>query len=179
LTFTPQLSGPLLKDWELSGMLRARSGFPIDVVATENLLGTGFDDIGRPNLVPGVPIWIQNHTIGGRRLNPDAFAVAPGVQGSLGRNAIAGFGMAQLDLALARVLPLSPAANVQLRFEAFNVFNHVNPADPVRFLDSTIFGRPPSMLNLMLGTGTARSGVAPAFQIGGPRSLQATIRFQF
>jgi hypothetical protein len=179
LTFTPQHSGPLLKDWELSGMLRARTGFPIDVVVTENLLGTGFDDIGRPNLVPGVPIWIQTHTIGGRRLNPDAFAVAPGVQGSLGRNAIAGFGMAQLDLALARVLPLSPAANVQLRFEAFNVFNHVNPANPVRFLDSPILGRPPSMLNLMLGTGTARSGVAPAFQIGGPRSLQATIRFQF
>jgi len=163
-----------LRNWELSGMWRARTGFPIDVVAAENLLGTGFDDTGRPNVVPGVPIWIDDHVIGGRRLNPAAFAVAPGIEGSLGRNVISGFGMSQLDLAVARTL-----GKFELRLEGFNVFNHVNPADPVRFLDNPIFGLSPSMLNLMLGTGTARSGVAPAFQIGGPRSLQVTLRFQF
>ena len=145
----------------------------------ENLLGLGFDNIARPNFVPGVPLWIADDTIGGRRLNPAAFGVAPGLQGSLGRNAICGMGMSQLDMALVRVIPISRLANLHVRLEAFNLSNHVNPADPVRFLDSPLFGRSPSMLDLMLGAGTARSGVAPAFQIGGPRSLQVTLRLQF
>ena len=82
-------------------------------------------------------------------------------------------------MALVRVVPVSRSANLHVRLEAFNLFNHVNPADPVRFLNSPLFGRSPSMLDLMLGTGTARSGVAPAFQMGGPRSLQVTLRLQF
>ncbi|HLK47073.1 MAG TPA: TonB-dependent receptor [Bryobacteraceae bacterium] len=177
--FTPQLHGWLARDWELSAMMRARSGFPIDVVTTKNLLGLGFDNVSRPNRVPGLPLWIPDHSLGGLRLNPAAFAVAPGLQGSLGRNAIPGFGMAQLDLALGRTVPVSRSTNLQVRLEAFNLFNHPNPADPVRFRDSPLFGVPASMLDLMLGTGTARSGVAPAFQTGGPRSLQATLRLQF
>ncbi len=179
LIFTPRGSGWLVRDWALSGMLRARSGFPVDVVATENLLGLGFDDLGRPDRVPRVPLWIADDGLGGRRLNPSAFAAAPGLEGSLGRNAIIGFGMAQLDLALDRAVPLSRSSNLHLRLDAFNLFNHGNPADPVRFLDSPLFGRPASMLDLMLGTGTARSGAAPGFQIGGPRSLQLTLRLQF
>jgi hypothetical protein len=179
LIFTPHWMGRLVRNWELSAMMRARSGFPIDVVTTENLLGLGFDNLARPNLVPGVPLWITDDTIGGRRLNLAAFAVAPGLQGSLGRNAVSGFGMGQLDMAFARVVPVSRSASLHLRLEAFNLFNHANPADPVRFLDSPLFGRSPSTLNLMLGTGTARSGVVPAFQIGGPRSLQVALRLQF
>jgi len=35
------------------------------------------------------------------------------------------------------------------------------------------------MLNLMLGTGSPGSGLAPILQTGGPRSLQASLRFQF
>ena len=36
-----------------------------------------------------------------------------------------------------------------------------------------------SMLNLMLGTGSPGSGLSPILQTGGPRSLQATVRFRF
>ena len=68
---------------------------------------------------------------------------------------------------------------LDLRVEAYNVLNHPNPADPIRFLDSPMFGVPVSMLNLMLGSGSARSGLTPAFQIGGPRLLQAQLRLRF
>lgn len=179
LIFTPRGNSWLVRDWIVSSIVHARSGFPIDVLTTENLLGLGFDDFARPNLVPGVPLWISDSSFGGGRLNPAAFAVASGLQGSLGRNAIPGFGMTQLDLSLDRAVPLTRSANLHLRLDAFNLFNHGNPADPVRFLDNPLFGRPASMLDLMLGTGTARSGVAPAFQIGAPRALQATVRLQF
>jgi hypothetical protein len=35
------------------------------------------------------------------------------------------------------------------------------------------------MLNLMLGTGSPGSGLAPMFQIGGSRSVQIALRFTF
>ncbi len=165
--------------WEWSGMLRARSGFPIDVKMGENLLGLGFDNVVRPDLVPGVPIWLPAETIGGRRLNPAAFAQPAGPQGNLGRNAITGAGMWQVDLALKRAFSLTEQVRFELGVEAYNAFNHANAADPVRYLDSPYFGTPVSMLNLMLGSGRARSGLTPAFQIGGPRSFEVTARFRF
>jgi hypothetical protein len=35
------------------------------------------------------------------------------------------------------------------------------------------------MLNLMLGTGSPGSGLAPIFQSGGARSLRFVLRFRF
>jgi len=172
-TFAP------LKNWQFSAMARARTGFPIDVVTTENFLGLGFDDVSRPNLVPGVPLWMPLSSPGGRALNPAAFSGPAGLEGNLGRNTITGFGMSQFDLALERRFSWREHGEVLLRLEAYNALNHPNPADPVRFLDSPFFGTSTSMLNQMLGTGTARSGAVPAFQPGGPRSLQVSLRIRF
>jgi hypothetical protein len=66
-----------------------------------------------------------------------------------------------------------------LRIEAFNAFNRPNFADPVRFLSSPLFGTSTSMLNLMLGTGSPGSGLAPVYQSGGPRSVQVSLRLRF
>jgi hypothetical protein len=172
-TWTPR------RQWELSGIVRARTGFPIDVQTTQNFLGLGFDDVTRPNVVPGVPVWLPSSTLGGRRLNPEAFSIPSGIQGDLGRNAITGAGIAQLDMAAQREFSISDRAGVVLRIEAYNALNHPALADPVRFLDSPFFGAPVSMLNLTLGSGKARSGAAPAFEPGGSRSLQVSVRLQF
>jgi hypothetical protein len=87
--------------------------------------------------------------------------------------------MSQLDLALRREFPVGERRSIQLRIEAFNAFNHPNFSDPVRFLSSPLFGQSGSMLNLMLGTGSPGSGLAPLFQAGGARSLQIAARFRF
>jgi hypothetical protein len=163
------------RGWRFSGIGRARTGFPIDVLAADNPLGLGYDNMTRPDLRPDVPVWIRDRSVpGGRRLNRDAFALPKGIQGSLGRNAVRGFGMWQVDAALAREFDW-----IQVRLEAFNLLNHANFADPVRFLDSPLFGTSSSMLSRMLGSGSARSGLAPALQAGGPRSVQASLRFSF
>jgi hypothetical protein len=169
------------RDWTFSTYLSARSGFPLDVLASENLLGLGFDDFRRPDRVPGIPIWLDDaNAPAGRRLNLAAFSVPSGsAQGSLGRNSITGFGMAQVDIALGREFALREDSVVELRMEAFNVTNRAQFGDPVRFLSSPLFGQSTSMLNLMLGSGTPHSGIAPAFQAGGPRVLQITVRFRF
>jgi hypothetical protein len=181
----PGLSGPsalqsFTRNWTLSTFLSARSGFPIDVLASENLLGLGFDDFQRPDRRPGVPIWLDDSSApGGRRLNPAAFSVPGAGQGSLGRDSIPGFGLGQVDLALGREFALREDSVAGLRLEVFNVTNHAQFGDPVRFLSSPLFGQSTSMLNLMLGSGTPHSGIALAFQNGGPRVLQITLRFRF
>jgi hypothetical protein len=176
----PRLGHALLRDWSMEGILRVRSGFPIDVLVDENVLGLGFDNVTRPDLARGVPVWIEDGSApGGRRLNPAAFTTPAGQQGNLGRNAVTGFGLAELDLAVRREFKLSKESVLQLRFEGFNALNHPALADPVPFLNSPVFGQSTSMLNFMLGSGSPHSGLTPAFQIGGPRSLQMSLRFRF
>jgi hypothetical protein len=170
----------LRRGWQLDGMFRARSGFPITVAATEQYLGISFASAFRPNLVPGQTVWINDASPGGRRLNAAAFQPTGGtIQGSLGRNALTGFGMSQVDFALRREFHLRERATLQFRAEAFNALNQAAFADPVRFMDSPLFGRSTSMLNLMLGTGSPGSGLAPIFQTGSPRSIQLGLRFSF
>jgi hypothetical protein len=167
--------------WLLSGIWRARTGFPITVQAAEEYVGISFINAFRPDWVYGQPLWVADaNSPGGRRLNPAAFAVQPaGVQGDLGRNVIGGFGMTQLDLALSREFRVSDRAGVQIRAEAFNAFNHPNFADPVKYMDSPLFGESPSMLNMMLGTGSPGSGLSPVLSSGGPRAVQLGLRLHF
>jgi hypothetical protein len=179
--FAPGIWSRLSRGWAIESMLRARSGFPIDIRDTENLLGLGFDNITRPDWHAGVPVWIVDAGVpGGRRLNSAAFSLSPpALQGSLGRNAIRGLGMAQIDLALKRSFSLHERSALEFRVEAFNSLNHANLADPVPYLQDARFGQSASMLNLMLGSGTPHSGLAPAFQTGGARSLQFVLRLRF
>jgi hypothetical protein len=171
----------LLNGWALDAMLRARTGFPITVLEDEQYLGIALADAFRPNLAAGAPVWIaDSNAPGGRYINPSAFRSIPaGRQGNLGRNTITGFGMSQVDLAARREFRLGERRTLQFRMEAFNGLNQANFADPVRFMNSPMFGRSTSMLNLMLGSGSPGSGLAPILQTGGARSFQATLRFYF
>jgi len=183
-TLPRSFTGPLSRftnGWAVDGIFQARTGFPIDVLDTGQFMGLTLANAFRPDIVSGQPIWISDPSApGGRRLNPAAFSAAPEfVQGNLGRNAITGFGMAQVDLALRRELPVREGRSVELRLEAFNALNHANFADPVSFLASPLFGYSPSMLNVMMGSGSPGSGLAPMFQAGGVRSVEASVRFRF
>ncbi len=170
-----------LRHWTVSGILRARSGFPIDVMSSQPALGQGFDNAGRPDLLPGVPQWLADSSVAGhRRLNPAAFrAPTAGVTGSLGRNVIAGNGLAQLDASLRREFPLFRQLSLEVSVNVFNVLNHPAFANPVPFLSSPYFGRPTSMQNLMLGSGTPNTGLPPLFQTGGARAGEFSFRFSF
>ena len=172
--------------WALDGVFRARTGFPINVLNAEQSKGISYENVYRPNLIGGLPVWIADPSApGGRRINRDAFQALPLTvrdepqQGNLGRNALSGLGMSQLDLAVRREFSFGEQRSLQLRVEAFNTFNHANFADPIRFLSSPLFGQSTSMLNLMLGTGSPSSGLAPMFQAGGSRAMQVVVRFKF
>jgi len=167
--------------WSASAILRARTGFPISVLESEEYTGITLTNAFRPLLLLDRPLWLSDPGVpGGRRLNPTAFVVMPsGQQGDLGRNAIRGFGMAQVDLAVSRDFPIREKLALQFRADAFNALNHPNFADPVRYLDNPLFGQSPSMLNMMLGTGSPGSGLSPLLGSGGPRMMQLSLRLHF
>ncbi len=179
-SFSYRLPGRL-QGWYLDSIFQARTGFPITVLQAEQYTGIAFGNAFRPDLVGNVPVWIADpNAPGGQYLNPQAFHTPkPGTQGNLGRNALSGFGMTQLDLAARREFRIADRRTIELRLQAFNALNHANFADPVKYLNSPYFGQSTSMLNMMLGTGSPGSGLSPLLQSGGPRSVEAVLRFRF
>jgi hypothetical protein len=100
-------------------------------------------------------------------------------QGTLHRNALRGFAMNQVDLAVHRDITLSGMA-IQLRVESFNLFNRASFAQPTNSLSSGLFGQPTRTLAFGLGAGgVVGGGLSPLYQVGGPRSIQLAVRLQF
>ena len=125
----------VLGDWEVATIIAAASGQAISVYTTGGLTGlnggpagTGFSDNNRPMRVPGVSCKAS----GGNKeqiLNPAAFTLTGmrlGTIGDAGPGICEGPGLQQVDLSLYKNIKISKSVKAQLRFEVFNVFNHVN-----------------------------------------------------
>ncbi len=169
----------MLRDWSVDAIYRARTATPVNPVFFNRLFGVFA--VTRPNLVPGVPIYLDDPaTAGGRRINRDAF-VAPPVnqQGALGRNSLRGFPVSQLDFSLRRQFKLTERYKLQFRADFFNLFNHPNFGDPDSLFESGTFGQSVRMLGQSLGSGGIETGFSPLYQIGGPRSIQLALKLQF
>jgi hypothetical protein len=174
------LLGTLSRHWSLDGLFTARAAAP---ASPRGRTSTGvFSFTTRPDVVAGVPWYLDDSTLpGGRRFNPAAFAVPPaGRQGTLPRNALRGFSAVQIDSALRRSFELTTRVRLQAKLEAFNIFNHPNFANPTDVLiTSPTFGISSSMLNQGLSGGGTNGGFSPLYQVGGPRSLQLSLRVSF
>jgi len=172
--------------WSVDAVFTARSALPVNVVTGTTAFGVS--NTLRPDVVSNVPLYVDDGAVpGGRRFNRAAFAGPPLDasgnplrQGTLGRNALRGFGMSQVDLAVRRDIPIGAGVNVQLRAEAFNLFNQVSFGRPTNALSSGLFGQPTQTLAASLGAGgVAGGGFSPLYQVGGPRSMQLALRLQF
>ena len=171
--------GRLAGRWTIGALLTARTGFPVDVLVSESLNGFAVANY-RPDLMPGVPLSEREQGVpNGYRLNAMAFGRTQEGIGGLGRNAVPGSGMWQADAAIERALLRRGSWGLTLRVEAYNVLNHPGFADPIRYLSNPLFGQSSAPLNLMMGSGSPSSGQAPAFQAGGPRSVQTSLRLNF
>jgi hypothetical protein len=167
----PGLVRAVFRDFSLDVIHKAFSASPVDVVspgASPNLNLLNF----RPDVVPGVPLVIEDAAApGGRRFNRAAFVARTDTNGSLGRNTLRGFPFSQLDLALRRRFNFGATA-IEMRVESFNLLNQANFANPVGTLTASTFGTSTQMLNSM-------GGLNSLYQIGGPRAVQLALRVRF
>jgi hypothetical protein len=116
----------ILGDWQLNTIFTHLGGTPIEVSSGVNTAGLRSGASQRPNLVPGVPIYL--HTGDPRHyLNPAAFALPePGQFGTLGRGSIRGPATNNVDFSINKNWRFKERYGVQFRAEMFNAFNHAN-----------------------------------------------------
>ncbi|MGH9583926.1 MAG: carboxypeptidase regulatory-like domain-containing protein, partial [Bryobacteraceae bacterium] len=117
----------LVEGWSLNGIVSYNTGFPFTPELSFNPSNNGnTTNPVRPSLNPAFsrPIITGNPN---QYFSPDAFVVpAPGTYGDLGRNALYGPGLEEVDLALIKNTRLNEHLTLQLRGEAFNIANHAN-----------------------------------------------------
>ena len=164
------------RDWSVDAIFRARTPTPVNLSTNRVLFGVNLV-AARPDLVSGVPLYIQdNNVAAGQRLNPAAFTLPPvGRQGTLGRNVVRAFSLSQLDFSFRRKFTVSEQFKLQLKADLFNAFNHPNFGAPVGSLGDPLFGQATQMLGQELTAGS----LGALYQIGGPRSIQLALKFQF
>ena len=185
---TNQWSRAILGGWSVESVIFAHSAPPVDVFESSvfELFGEAADV--RPDLVPGIPIYLFGSQYPrGRAINRAAFVDPPfdpntGIgfrQGNLQRNGLRGFQTTQWDLGLHRAFHIHESVKLQFRLEMFNVLNHPNFANPVGDLGSPLFGLSTAMLGQSFGQGAGFGGLSALYQTGGPRSIQVGLKFQF
>jgi outer membrane receptor protein involved in Fe transport len=174
-----------LRGWQLNPIFRMQSAPPLNITTQITADGTNFSL--RPDLVAGVPLYLSDPNLaGGQRINFNAFAQPFGTattiplsqlrQGTLGRNALRGFGFASTDLSFQRRFEISERFRLELRTDVFNLFNNPAFASPSGSLRSAQFGLSQQTLNNGLG---GSSGANPLYQVGGSRSIQVALRLNF
>ena len=135
--FSDRTTNWLLGSWMLSFQITTHSGFLFSPTTgvDNSLTGVGQD---RPNVV-GNPYVRNTNTL--VWLSASAFAAnAAGTYGNAGVNSLQGPSFFGMDSALSRFFPIREHQRVELRFEFFNVLNHVNFANPTSNLHSATFG---------------------------------------
>jgi hypothetical protein len=198
----PRSANSFLSNWQVSGIVTAMSGLPIDIVDPGG--GSLYGIAGaRPNWAPGANRQTaMNNIPAGYYFNPDAFAraiVQPGQPipsahdpnaiagdygdietdiGNVGRNALRGPGQSCVDFSLLKRWQVRESASLEFRADFFNLFNHSNRNNPI------------SDISTVLATGGTIDSVTGRVQSPGdfgriigvsssPRIIQLALKFSF
>jgi hypothetical protein len=166
------LASQVLGNWQLNGIVTLLSGIPLDVTTgvSAGYFGLASNAPGgyRPDLVPGVPIYVNgpDKTV---YLNPAAFTLpAPGRFGNLRRGLVRQPGLSNVDFSVAKNWKFRERYGLQFRAEMFNLFNHTNfnGFDPGMSIDPF--------------TGAKNNGNFGRLNSDrGPRNIQFGLKFNF
>jgi hypothetical protein len=158
---TPRFDNAVLRglasEWNVSGILNARSGSWLTITTARDIALIGVS-AQRVNAVKDDPYGDKSLN---NYLSAAAFAFpAPGTLGNSPRGAVMGPAYWAVDLALAKLVSIGAGKNVELRVETFNLLNNFNWGNPNTSLDSPVFGRIQT-------------------QTGSPRVMQFGIKYNF
>jgi len=143
----------LLGGWSLSGVTNFATGLPITLIESDDasLIGANAIPLDVPNYAPGAgPLFVNRNP---RSRQPyfnnlkgpgDAGAVFSfenlGQLGNSRRRFFHGPGLNNFNMALLKSTKITESKQLELRFEAFNVFNHAQFMNPVGDITADNFG---------------------------------------
>ncbi|HWZ99716.1 MAG TPA: carboxypeptidase-like regulatory domain-containing protein [Candidatus Dormibacteraeota bacterium] len=201
--------GKIVEGWEFSTLGTWHTGHPLTVsmglggsqtiqgvsnVPQTFLLPDGNDQTNqRPDIVPGVPLYLPGGGTNGLPLiNPAAFQAPPvDANGNFTRFGNAGNGVAralniwQVDMALMKETKLTERFALQFGVQFFNIFNHVQLGDPGNLTLDYLPGgdgmagpnlSAPSSFGLITNS---VNGLGTNTGTGLPRQLQFMLRLKF
>jgi len=135
----------LVSGWEIAPIFSWQTGNPFNLVAFNS---SSFNGVGNTiTLNASAPIQISGNPLGQWISNPQVLSVpctltaasttkaptcVPGTLtfGNVGRNSVYGPGFTNMDLSLVKNTKVTEKLNLQLRADAFDVFNHPNYGQP-------------------------------------------------
>jgi hypothetical protein len=179
------VASAFLSGWQLSGLVNTQTGQPFNPTFDAGVSPVDFSSApglpgavsGRPNRVPGVALY-PNKKSNALWFNPAAFACPLVTDPTNGKSYCSGYGNSGYDLlrgpayqswdmSLQKNTRLAERYNVQLRADAFNVFNHPNFSVPNTDITASGAGTV---------TSTPNQWSPPAYE---PRTLEFGMKFQF
>jgi hypothetical protein len=181
---TPRFSNKIVRavasDWQVAPILEIKSAqFYTVTSGTDVALSTASGQT--PNLIAGVSPYAASSSCSPapciQSTSRAAFVpinlMTPGTYGNLGYNNLKGPGVFQLNLALSKTFQVAERKSFQLRAEAFNLPNRLNPSTPgangTTSLASPTFGQITSDI----------SGNNGLTNSGDPRIIQLAAKFVF
>jgi hypothetical protein len=185
-SFNNRVTRAVLNNWQISGVSTFQRGTPYSVNLSVNGV-SGANFTGTPSWNP-VPLCVSNPTAGTTdnpfdRLNASAFAL-PAV-GSIGlgcsRNFVYGPGVNNWDMSLQKNVPIGEHTRLELRGEAFNIFNHTQFIGVNNTIDFSGLNNP-VVTNLPYSSTGALANIGGFGAVSGsrsPRILQLVAKFVF
>jgi outer membrane receptor protein involved in Fe transport len=193
----------LAEGWQVGGIVSDQSGNPVNLVVT-GLSGLTGSATLRPDLIGRVNI-VDQPVLGGiqwfapslcdptRAFSPSCTGATFSISttglanlhfGNMGRNAISGPGFNNLDFSLIKRTKITERFTNEIRFEAFDLFNHPNLGQPGRGaqLVPTTSSLPVSATNPLIPVstfGVINSTRFPVGDSGSARQLQVAMKLIF
>ena len=171
----------LTDNWAISGIVRLSTGLPVTMQnsADTSLLGTqpnGVNPFGvdLPQAQPGPQMLNHNPRNGSPYFNTSLFSLPP--LGQLGNTApryFFGPGLDNFDMAVQKDVRVSEGTKLELRMEAFNVFNHA------QFFGPTAVGSNVNSPRICSSPGQCSGSFGQVTSADAPRLMQAAVKFAF
>ena len=152
--------------WKIGVLSSFQGGLPFTIIASDGGNNNTFSE--RANFNPHAPPcprslkqWFCSSNVPGAT---DKTFTQPawGYFGNSSRNAIRAPGQINADLSLSKLFSIAEKSSFELRFDAFNAFNHWNPGQPVDNVNDPLVGQ-----------------ILPNNTQGSARILQLSGRFTF
>jgi hypothetical protein len=163
----------LTHGWQVNSLTYLRTGRPVTIRASSATSGT-LEGTERANIIGDPFAGVDNSFTKGktvRWLNPAAFVNPPaGSFGTMQKNSIFGPSFATVDFSVFKNIPIKERLKAQFRVEMFNIFNHVNLAQPSARVGSSL-----GLIGSTLGASSGQPGIGP----GEPFNVQLALKFVF
>lgn len=134
--------GKIVGGWQISGIGTFHTGHPLTVymnIPVSQIPDNNSGPNERPDVIPGVPLTMAPTAANNYQLvNANAFAAPPvdpasGILTQYGNESnglVRTLNVWQIDFELLKEIPLTERFNLEFGFQAFNIFNHTQFADP-------------------------------------------------